>query len=804
MKKNFIYALMSAIALTGAVGLSSCTDEEVVETNPNFNPETNEVVTQFVLNIATDRSTRQSSETVQASGNFRGISSAKLYSFNLTNDDKLLFDPNAADATIKKAFDLSEVASPGTISESKSSRVLEMSLPLKTNTLVFYGKAPGGTSLSEKSQYGFLESHESNNSVTKLSDLTFTSGRVLEDATLLKKYYAIEDILAGVLTSVMSANLKDAPAINKGDYAEEGVTTTNKYNKDVPAENIQSITWKSYMTKNEGGDYVSPLTPTHAQYPLEEKLRDVYEQMTTIVNTTEAGELRAASGTSIIRMIRDLWTIVNEVRCALPISEEEAVAKCLAVCIDRNLKLFFNGSVPDGGDNGTVVSNVSFNGISTIIENLIRSTSESNPSPATSPSSTIVYSCFWPSGLARLTGSNFTEIAGATDTEKNLSSFPSSFNMPSGATYVVFDNTHEQFVYPKTFNTTGVGNVDFNAEDYLYAPELIYFGNSPIRSATVEKKISDFPNTVATWTSKNWADAGWSGKNVQSTTRSVAMTKNINYGNALLKSTVGFASDVNYSPASGESAEVKGKMFDNNHAIQLRYNSSLGADDEKDKEIEVDGDSFVLTGVLVGGQSRNVGWNLLAKAVGTGSTMEYGFVYDKSIVNSKVPTPSGGENYTLLFDNFREKDQNGAPFTTDAATIAGQDKVYVALEFTNNSGTDFFGNFNLIRDGGTFYLIGELDPQKAGLTKPTWPSDRPLPPYKLDTDNSIISFEVPRVFMQDYMTTVNFKLAKNSLKYAYLTVPDLRSTSLTLGLSVDIQWSTGINFGDVPLGSNTF
>ena len=62
------------------------------------------------------------------------------------------------------------------------------------------------------------------------------------------------------------------------------------------------------------------------------------------------------------------------------------------------------------------------------------------------------------------------------------------------------------------------------------------------------------------------------------------------------------------------------------------------------------------------------------------------------------------------------------------------------------------------------------------------------------------STTVPRVFIQDHKTMVNFKIGENSLKYAYLTVPDLRSSSVTLGLSVDMSWSAGLDFGDVELG----
>ena len=46
--------------------------------------------------------------------------------------------------------------------------------------------------------------------------------------------------------------------------------------------------------------------------------------------------------------------------------------------------------------------------------------------------------------------------------------------------------------------------------------------------------------------------------------------------------------------------------------------------------------------------------------------------------------------------------------------------------------------------------------------------------------------------MSDYMTTL--KLTIKSLKNAYNTIPDLRSTKLQLGLSVDLDWQAGLQF----------
>ena len=65
MKKKLLFAFAGAIALSGGTLLTSCSgsDDAVAENNsPNFNPEKNEVLTQFVFNVSTSNqaTTRQS------------------------------------------------------------------------------------------------------------------------------------------------------------------------------------------------------------------------------------------------------------------------------------------------------------------------------------------------------------------------------------------------------------------------------------------------------------------------------------------------------------------------------------------------------------------------------------------------------------------------------------------------------------------------------------------------------------------------------------------------------------------------
>ena len=53
------------------------------------------------------------------------------------------------------------------------------------------------------------------------------------------------------------------------------------------------------------------------------------------------------------------------------------------------------------------------------------------------------------------------------------------------------------------------------------------------------------------------------------------------------------------------------------------------------------------------------------------------------------------------------------------------------------------------------------------------------------------------------MTTAKFKIANDdttkSLQNAYVTIPDLRSSQVSLGVSIDMEWESGLSF-DVELG----
>lgn len=766
MKKQSIYAFMSAIALTGAVGFSSCSSskDDVGEVSPNYNPNTNEALVEFVFNVApgaNHASTRQTADATQAypltqmtSNRFRGIEQAHVMCFTGGNDGEFLVAP----ATAAKDFDMARVAASTSLNKDKSTRVLEMSLPLNTNKMVFYGRAITNESSNSKNEYGHLDDSDGYNVTTNLTTTSFhLCGRLgLTEKTHLE---LIERLLSSILTCIMETNRGD------DDVTQDGWTLND--------DGLKKMKWSAFNT-NDGK---SPVDPNIDLTQLETKLAKVYKEMTTI--RASEGELRNGSGPALLATITDLWTIVNGVRYATPTNKPEAMAKYVAGRIHIELLKYFSATV---SSEGGPVTGVAFNSVADIVTSLYDDKYWPGTGDAALPDKTV-----------------FDPIKSYT----RLSDFPLSFALPQGATHLVFNTSNDivtikdgykvptnGFYYAVNFNTSAVSGT-FTVDDYYYPAELLYFGNSPLRVSDATYEATEYPTTTGTW--DNTADGTWwktpkdghswdLDGHVKSSTRSVAMANDINYGTALLETTVGYVSGT-----SDDSKNISedNPLLDNNAYIQ---NRDYGVDEENNKIVPEDGD-FRLVGILVGGQYPRVGWNFLPKLQ---AGEKQGYIYDNVIAGGNIPAPGGNTapNYTLVFDNLNYDQSEG--------TIEDiQHTVYIALELENNTGSGFFGKDNLIPNGSHFYLIGALDPAAVSGDL-TSPQHHALPPY--NTDGTLNN--VKRVFVQDHKTTVNFKIGKYSLQYAYLNIPDLRSSSVTLGLSVDLSWSRGIDFGAVVIGGD--
>lgn len=778
MKKIKYFALMSAIALTGTIGITSCSSsEDVADVNSDTGTAQSTVPTQFVFNVSTAQggSTRMSGVTTQADGNFRGIERTYLmaYKKGTGHDGEHIYTATDAD----KVFDLATILSSGQITTADSRRVIELSMPTSTNSLLFYGKA------IKENGYHAMQGNINYNPA-KGSDASFelTSRLTTETSTITDgaaKFTETQNLIATLLTKIANTALEketdnqkrdlrycfywyesggQMSVVNHSSSSESDKTLKATYFNDSGSGDtytsgtstiiIEGKSYTIYFGTQTWQDYAAKYAAnlenpgTHELKPLEENLAEILYELITI----KAGEARAGSGTAVERTIGDLWTQINKIRVksnenpggATATSPEEYRAQILAERIHTRLAEFFTGTS----------GSCSFQATATV-KNLMDNYFGANST------------------------TNYAHVG-----DGDLRTFPTNLNLPLGCAQLTYNTTDKTFVYaskptfyvsPNPESTTESPKPDLGVDPakIMYPAELCYFGNSPVRVSDNPKITTDFPATVGEWENDEntlWSDFNKNG-HVTSTTRAVAMQNDINYGSALLKTTVKFG------------------------AATLKDGNKLVHPTEEPKSITTIPGLFTLTGVLVGGQNNVMGWDFLRKS--SSGTFDY-VIYDNYVGDggngTAIPYSSESStsitNYTLVFDNYNSGKGDLA-----------QDDVLVCLEFKNN-GNDFYGKHNLIRHDQTFYLVGKLTAPTAEPSGFEWPKAtsttvcHPLPPYNAGGTTK----EAYRVFIQDYVTEATFTIGETSLQNAFVTVPNLKASQTSLGLSVDITWRTGLKF----------
>jgi hypothetical protein len=179
--------------------------------------------------------------------------------------------------------------------------------------------------------------------------------------------------------------------------------------------------------------------------------------------------------------------------------------------------------------------------------------------------------------------------------------------------------------------------------------------------------------------------------------------------------------------------------------------------DGNGETVSVPTEGFPVSAVLIGDQ-RKVDFQFAPVSKGE---KQY-TIYDKELSGINATTTASTANNTLVLQTPADEDVN------------------VLLELTNNTGKRFKGKDGYVPAGGKFYLLAPLTPSKGtGYTAGT----------------------LDKVFMQDYVTTANFTIVKNDgtnhdkgLGAAYNVIPDLRTPALSIGLSVDLKWQSGLTF----------
>ncbi len=766
MKTKFYF--LSAFATM--LALVACNKEPKVEDNPTFDPEKNTVNTQFIVNVSTgvgEPATKQTPKDVQASfEHFRGIENAHVLAYTLNyagvGGENYLYDADNKSSKATRDFDLGSLVLPSQLTSEDSRRIIELALPLETNTILIYGRAPKTGTDDEQGSVKYSGT-ALNSSLTNVK-FELNHRLSVSDTAAFRQ---TRDLLGRILTGIMNAGrVMQTPANgHKGS-----VDSTYKFwwpvddaSKNFSWEDEESAHpgYKKYSGSKRWKDYgdAYKANPGAMSIALEASLGEAYYEVMNLKGVTGKQELRSASAGSICRMVGDMYNVIQRVLSAIPVVPEEYVAQLVARNALSRATSFFTY------DPSTRIMNFRTRAeIMDGVDLLIPDRDADFYSRV--PESALYYKKISPE-----------------DTRTEYRGYPVNFGLPIGAAVMSFITVpptapaENQFIVVTVNDKIpayGLGPAapDFDVRNYCYPAELVYYTNSSLRTSSDVAERSDYPATASYWNDPTRWASKWTGNTVKSNTRSVAISKPINYGTALLKSQFAY---------SGEEIE------DNNSGVHPG---------ESNNKINVTGENepFYVTGILVAGLCDSVGWDFLPNG-----TSYNNMVYD-NLGGKKISIPPyNGEptysspTYTCVWDNY-------VPQLADDK----QTKAYVGVEMVNNTGRDIWGELNLIRDGGTFYVVGELDPSdknalknlmknsKVDLSRP----DMFYPPF----DSEGKTKNAPRVYMQDYVTIAKFKFSSNTLKHAYVTMPDLRAGQVSLGMSVDLTWKPGMEF-EVEMGN---
>lgn len=739
LTKQSIRLLLGAAALSAALAGCQKAPEEV---NPNFDPEKDQVSAAFVMSVSTgSRATKMTAANVQRNDNFLGIDNAKLFLYATGIQPGAPFVRSTDGTNFKESYELGAVLTPGEIdggagNAEKSNRVMQLTLPLGADAALFYGKATRGSVTAPMTVERAQGKMDFSNINQDPANTWFGPTRRIGDDAKVTSYDATGRLMIYAINTIM----------HTGISAADSYTCSNN---SVEYTNLPALDWPTLGHRWEGktgnpNPYGRP-EYTGNMAPLEVSMGQAYAIFTHINTTNGFNEYRAGSSTAVKAMMKDLYSVISNTAAAKPLNDAEANVVRLAEAIVTNVNKFF-ASTWNYQPKATLQANIP--------------------------------EADW--------------TAGGFSNAGDLNGYPyQDFGIPEGAAQLAFDSDDDMFSYTNPNKALVTPGKTFDPRKYVYAPELVYYVNSPLYvTSKSDLSVSDFPNGTTAWNQPanqgKWNSGGWTIDRISSNTRGVAIRDNINYGVALLQTRV------IYSAAATSTG-----LNDNRHAMT----------GEDDRSFSIDDAHFTLRGVLIGGVHPRYNWQFIPRALTDSEAAEYvpgsatikkfgvfdGVIYDDAIPATAVPTPEATPNFTLVYDNY---DYTKADNVT-------QNDVYIALEFVNG-GDAFWGRDNLIPAGGVFYLGAKLSAAPKQLADPesdqtiTWPTDHQIPPINETTG---ASKQIPRVFIQDFLTKATFKIGENSLKYAYYNVPNLESSQMSFGLSVDLSWQSGYEY-EIEFGNN--
>jgi hypothetical protein len=302
-------------------------------------------------------------------------------------------------------------------------------------------------------------------------------------------------------------------------------------------------------------------------------------------------------------------------------------------------------------------------------------------------------------GKIRITGNSFSTYT-VSFADMDVATYPERLGLPSGAAVVRW--TPLGYKVPLENGLDGIAPISA----YCYPPSLYYYADTEIRTSEEEIEYELYGSNYS------WATIlgnYTAGNVVTSRTRAVVLENPLHYGMGMLRATI---------MADAE------KLQDN--------------DGQEYTLVEVSGQKFPLTGVIIGRQYRQ---NYDFTPVEDENASQC-YLYDDRMPEIYLTTTRSASFSTLALETPENKD------------------TYFCLEFRNDSEESFHGAEGRILPGHKFYLVGKLAVPAGGFTK---------------------------AFTKDHVTMVNCTI--KSLKEAHSAVPDMGIPFLSLGVETQVNWT---------------
>jgi hypothetical protein len=205
MKTMKNLALMSAIALTGAVGFTACSSsDDLGDNSPNINPDNATVKTAITMNIGRGGQTRMASAVTQTSNQpFRGMFNVYIYPASVYNETT--WAPIIGSSTINDPVVVNNTIDAITASASNKT-YSNVQVPIATNNFLFYGRA-GSTapaSVEDKLAKGFTVPSFPTSSPT-IGGISFAAQEIFANPATNADWTGPAGVLVNYLNSIKTA-----------------------------------------------------------------------------------------------------------------------------------------------------------------------------------------------------------------------------------------------------------------------------------------------------------------------------------------------------------------------------------------------------------------------------------------------------------------------------------------------------------------------------------------------------------------------------------------------------------------------